>query len=503
MVILTTQYNVLLVLMSIGVAIFASYVALDLVHSVTHARGRMQGVWLAFGAVVMGAGIWSMHFVGMLAFNMPGVPMSYDVPLMLFSIFVAVGASALALFIMSRPVVPIASLVAGGIAMAVAISGMHYTGMVSMRMPARIEWNLYLVATSVLIALLASFSALMISLRLRDEPRPALHRISAVIMGLAISGMHYMGMAAATFIATDHPVFAGDQVLPSSGLGLAVAGGTAIILGVALAVSVLDRAFSSGRKKVADMTAERELRERFVSALAHDLRNPLSAAKMSASLILRGAEDPDLVRKFSTKVIHNIDRMDQMVQDLLDAHRITVGQQLPLQLQPVRLGELLQETVEDLTTSYGNRFVLDCPQSLRGEWDSKYLRRAVENLCTNAIKYGSDSTPVRIAADELESGDVRITVQNEGPPIAPGELPHLFEMFHRGGLAERQGKRGWGLGLSIVKGTVEAHGGVVAVRSNTEEGTVFTIRLPRSSPKPGLKSRVLGSGTTESVAKQR
>lgn len=489
MVVLTTQYNLVLVLISMIVAIFASYVALALAHSVTQAQGRIQLVWLGFGAVVMGAGIWSMHFVGMLAFNMPGIPMSYDVPLMLLSILIAMAASALALFIMSRPVVPTGSLVAGGVAMAAAIAGMHYTGMVSMRMPARIEWNLYLVAASVLIALAASFSALTISLRLRHEKSPNLHRIAAVVMGLAISGMHYVGMAAATFIYSEQPPPAGDNLLPSSGLGMVVAGATAVILGVALAVSVLDRAFSRGRKKVADMTEERELRERFVSALAHDLRNPLSAAKMSASLVLRKPDDAEHVRKFGAKVIHNIERMDQMVQDLLDAHRITVGQLLPLQVAPVQLCALLQETVDDLTTTYGNRFQLHCPESIRGEWDPKYLRRAIENLCSNAVKYGSDSAPVRLSAEELDSGDVRILIQNQGPVISAAELPVLFEMFHRGRLAERQGKRGWGLGLSIVKGTVEAHGGQVSVRSNPEEGTVFTIRVPKSGAKPGLVSR--------------
>src|SRR5687767_10603279 len=101
--IMQTNYNFYFVALSVVVAIIASYVALDLAHNVTQAKGRARGIWLAFGALAMGIGIWSMHFVGMLAFEMPGMSMAYDIPLMLLSIVIAIGASALALYIVSRP----------------------------------------------------------------------------------------------------------------------------------------------------------------------------------------------------------------------------------------------------------------------------------------------------------------------------------------------------------------------------------------------------------------
>ena len=157
-----TRYIPAYVIFSIVVAIIASYVALDLANSVTQAKGRARAVWLGFGALAMGIGIWSMHFVGMLAFEMPGMEMGYDIPLFFLSIVVAVAASALALYVVSRPKVGSTSFVAGGLAMAIAIAGMHYTGMFSMKMNARIEWNLWLVALSVVIAMIASFAALWI-----------------------------------------------------------------------------------------------------------------------------------------------------------------------------------------------------------------------------------------------------------------------------------------------------------------------------------------------------
>src|SRR5437763_1171199 len=137
---MTVQFSSTLVIFSVLVAIFASYVALNLANSVTEAKGKSQAIWLICGSVAMGVGIWSMHFIGMLAVEMPGMEMAYDVPLMALSVVIAILASGLALFVVSRPVVPMSSVIFGGIAMAVAIAGMHYTGMYSMRMEAGIQW---------------------------------------------------------------------------------------------------------------------------------------------------------------------------------------------------------------------------------------------------------------------------------------------------------------------------------------------------------------------------
>lgn len=130
-------YSLPLVFLSITVAVLASYVALNLAHSITHATGKAKSVWLSCGSLAMGVGIWSMHFIGMLAFEMPGMTMAYDVPLMILSIFVAVLGSALALYVVSRPVVRLGSLASSSAAMATAIGGMHYIGMYSMQIAGR------------------------------------------------------------------------------------------------------------------------------------------------------------------------------------------------------------------------------------------------------------------------------------------------------------------------------------------------------------------------------
>ena len=119
------------ILLSVSVAILASYVAMSLAYNVTNTKGRTQKQWLTGGAIAMGLGIWSMHFIGMFAVEVSGMEMAYDIPLMFLSIAVAIIGSGLALHIVSRPSVDVKSFVAGGVAMAMAITGMHYIGTVS------------------------------------------------------------------------------------------------------------------------------------------------------------------------------------------------------------------------------------------------------------------------------------------------------------------------------------------------------------------------------------
>lgn len=126
--------------------------------------------------------------------------MAYDIPLVILSILIAICASGLALFVVSRTIVTTGSVMAGGIAMAAAIDGMHYTGMYSMRMPAVIYWNPLLVILSIFIALIASYAALVIAVKLRGTEKRSRQFFASVIMGFAIAGMHYTGMTAATFV---------------------------------------------------------------------------------------------------------------------------------------------------------------------------------------------------------------------------------------------------------------------------------------------------------------
>jgi K+-sensing histidine kinase KdpD len=224
---------------------------------------------------------------------------------------------------------------------------------------------------------------------------------------------------------------------------------------------------------------ERDLREQFVSSLTHDLRTPLTAAQMSAQLISRHLEHPEKIQSYASRIVHNIRRADQMIRDLLDANQIRAGQKLPIDRNACELGEVIETTVDELTTVHGTRFSFRKPdEKLEGSWDCAALRRVIENLCGNAVKYGSAKTPITLSVRRTDPAHVRLSVHNWGTPIPPGDREQLFEYFHRSQSAQQSGAKGWGIGLVLVKGVAEAHGGTVDVESSTEQGTTFSIELP-------------------------
>jgi PAS domain S-box-containing protein len=225
---------------------------------------------------------------------------------------------------------------------------------------------------------------------------------------------------------------------------------------------------------------ERDLREQFVSSLSHDLRTPLSAAKMSAQMIPRQTNLPDKVYSLAARVRHNIDRADQMITDLLDANRIRAGQKLPIEVAACDLHQVVVDTLENLATVHGERFSLQGEERLQGDWDAQALRRLLENLCNNAIKYGDPTG--RVTVTLKDGGDqAELAVHNWGTPIPPEDQTRLFEHFARTKSAESSGKKGWGIGLTLVKGVAEAHGGSVSVESTAESGTTFRVRLPKGT----------------------
>ncbi len=200
-----SDYNLSVVLLSYAVAVLAAYTALETAGKVMRPHYRVGG-WLIAGALAMGTGIWSMHFVGMEAINLP-FEVIYNAPLTVISWLAAVGVSGLALATLSllrrnpdrlnpKVVIP------AGIIMGAGICLMHYSGMAAMRLSPGIEWNYLLVAASVLIAVAASVATLLIAARLRRVRHwgdVAMRFGAALVMGLAIAGMHYTGMFAATF----------------------------------------------------------------------------------------------------------------------------------------------------------------------------------------------------------------------------------------------------------------------------------------------------------------
>jgi PAS domain S-box-containing protein len=240
------SYNYALVALSVLIAMFASYAALDLAGRVTAAGGWTRAVWLLGGAGAMGTGIWSMHYIGMLAFILP-IPVAYHWPTVLLSLFAAILASVIALYVVSRQKMGTSRAVAGSVLMGAGIASMHYIGMAAMRLPAICQFDSFLVVLSVVFAVLISLAALWITFHFRDEKTGIGWKklAGAVVMGAAIPVMHYTGMAAASFTPSGMPADLSHAVSIST-LGTAgIAAITVIVLGLALLTSWVDRRFAA------------------------------------------------------------------------------------------------------------------------------------------------------------------------------------------------------------------------------------------------------------------
>src|SRR5882672_2824525 len=247
-------YDSPLVVLSVAVAIVASYVALDLASRVVASReGRAAWYWLAGGAISMGTGIWSMHFIGMLAFHLP-IPISYDVPTTLLSLLIAVLASGFALYLVGRATLTLRRLAGGGVLMGIGICSMHYTGMAAMQMAPPIRYQPLLLGLSVLIGIVASMIALWSAFEFRFETILSAFwkkAGSALVMGFAIAGMHYTGMAAAIF-APNSVCSVSPQDINNVWLAGAIGGFTFMFLATTLLVSVFDAHLANRAAKHAE-----------------------------------------------------------------------------------------------------------------------------------------------------------------------------------------------------------------------------------------------------------
>jgi len=237
---MTGTYNVWLVCLSVFVAVFVSYTALNLAARVANAGSGNAKLWLTGGAIVMGGGIWSMHFIGMLAFSLP-IPLSYGVPMTLGSLAIGIAIAGFALIIASRPRISLPQLVLSSVIMGLGISAMHYSGMSSIQIMPLITYEPKLLFASIVIAIVASFVALGIFRYLSHGRSWRIHAMrvcAAIVMGFAICGMHYTGMAASRFAPDSYCLTATDT--NSSWLALTIALLTLGVLTITIILLVYD-----------------------------------------------------------------------------------------------------------------------------------------------------------------------------------------------------------------------------------------------------------------------
>jgi signal transduction histidine kinase len=240
-----------------------------------------------------------------------------------------------------------------------------------------------------------------------------------------------------------------------------------------------------------------ESRQMFLAILSHDLRNPLSAIRMAAEGVSLDNQDPDTADAMSM-IKRNTDAMMQLISDLIDFSSSGLGRAMPLNRGPVDLEGLCREVIDSCRTAHPGRMVrFHSDGDVNGVWDAGRIRQVLANLVGNAIQHGSHEGPIDVSVTSKgtalaghgpEESTVVLSVHNEGAPIPPDLLPTIFDPLVRYATRESTARRkpgSIGLGLYIVREIVVAKGGTVKVTSTAEEGTTFTVRIPRFLPVEG------------------
>jgi NO-binding membrane sensor protein with MHYT domain len=539
------RYDPSLVALSILVAIIASYTALDLAGCVSASTSspRKSWTWLIAGAVSMGIGIWSMHFIGMLAFHLPA-PVAYDIPISLLSMVIAIIVSAVALLILRRPALKTNDLIIGAILMGIGISAMHYTGMFAMQMSPAIRYDPLIFAASVLIAMGASLAALWIAfqLRTRRSKLATLAKLgSASVMGLAIAGMHYTGMAAAHFAAGSICVAAVGGGIHNTALAITIGGSTVVILSLTLIVSALDAHFALNNAKLARALAKitLELKEaqgellttarqagmaEIANNVLHNVGNVLNSVNVSAGLIgdkMRDSKTQGLARAVQLMNEHAANLGDFFAHDekgktlpgylnklvvALAAEKESIAQELASLTksidhikdivatqqsysgstsvtEPVQINDLMEDALRMNTASMARHQITvlkdfaDVPVLLL---DRHLVLQILINLIGNA-KHAMDAMPEGSHQITLRVGMAEPT---DNPRLTirveddgEGIAPENMIRLFAHGFTTRKNGHGFGL-HSCALAAKEMFGTVTAHSDGLGKGAAFTLDLP-------------------------
>ncbi|MEA2832619.1 MAG: hypothetical protein QOG66_821 [Methylobacteriaceae bacterium] len=485
--VVTGTHDPYLVALSILVASFASYTGLDLGGHLGAARGLARRVWLVAAAITMGGGIWSMHFVAMLAFSMP-IPMSYDIGLTALSLVVAILVTGGGFYLISRQSASPLHLMLSGIFMGLGIVSMHYLGMAAMRGHAELSYDRLFVALSVAVAIGASTAALWLAFRTTDLGQKL---IAAVVMGLAISGMHYTGMRAAIFTAhapvheTQISPRANAQVsasLDQTNLALAVAGITVAILVIASIASLFERkrAEEALREARADLTRVNRVTTMaaLTASMAHEVNQPISAAVTNADACLRwlAGDTPNLeeARAAAMGMVKDGKRAAEIINRIRLLFKKGTPQRELLDVnEAVReMIVLLRSEAAQHSISVRTELAADLPQIMG---DRVQLQQVLMNLISNSIDAMRDVDGTReltIKSRRAEKQQLMVSVSDTGVGLPPQQVGQIFDAFFTTKV------HGTGMGLSISRSIVESHSGRLWAADNSPHGASFHLILP-------------------------
>jgi signal transduction histidine kinase len=457
-----------------------------------------------------GGAIWSMHFIGMLAYRMP-FRVAYDPWLTALSLLIAIAAAGCGLYVVGRNPASTARLTGASLLTGLGVASMHYTGMAAMKMPAHLSWDPGLILLSVIIAIGASFAALWLAFHLRGN----LQRIgSAFVMGFAVCGMHYTGMLAMRMEPMENAGAARASGLGASDLALGVF--LVTVVGILLLSSTQDQELEQRNRQLEEARRQAllqsEFKSRFLTGVSHELRTPLTAILGFAELLEQELQDRLDARhkEYLDLMTASSRHLLELVNEVLDLSRIEAGH---LSIAPVftAIGELAGSAaggLKSLAALRGVELRIELAAGLPPLYaDPMRIKQVLYNLLSNAIKFTAPGGTVVLEAWAHEER-IFLAVADTGIGIRAEDLPRLFQEFEQlaplgmppsgqsppgqsppGRLPAAEGT---GLGLALSRRLVEIHGGSIAVASEPGRGSTFTVCLPLVQPGAGAQPAAAG-----------
>lgn len=227
-----------------------------------------------------------------------------------------------------------------------------------------------------------------------------------------------------------------------------------------------------------------EMREKLIGTLAHDIRNPISAAYFALDII-RPEDSIERVENLKKMGLRSLKKSLDLVEALLDAISVKAGEGITLNFEEINIVEEINWVANEASEIYTNEIIFETNnKNITGIFDGTAIRRVVENLVTNAVKYGDRNSPVRIILEDSDD-EVIIQVHNHGEAISETNQIDIFKFLNRGKEPQNSGLESWGMGLTLVKSVAKAHGGKVDLESSNENGTTFSIYLKKHINKVG------------------
>jgi len=500
---ITQQHDLRLVVLAGVLCLFACATAMSLLARARVTQDKTRSLWIAGAGVVAGCGIWSTHFVAMLAYQ-AGVAVAYDPALTILSILIAAllcGVGFALALGRSGPVI-------GGAVTGAAIGAMHYVGMAAVRIPALAVWDWRYVVASAVIGISAMALGMQVVVR-RNGWVP--HAAGTVIFTLAICSMHFTGMSAVTY-HLDPTVMVPDGVVEPAVLAIAVAAIATLIVALGLVGSLVDSHLSQralgeeqrlrayileleATKGTLEQTTESltlalhaaasasQAKSAFLAAMSHELRTPLNAIIGFSDVLAMENFGPVGNTRYAEYVrdIHASGKhLLALINDILDIARIDAGEN-QLNEDVLVLQDLVADSLRMVApqanaagiglfeeTDPGVRFV---------RADERRLKQILINLLGNAVKFTKPGGQVRVRAFRKEDA-LMICVTDTGIGMAGKDIPVALERFGQIDSTLARKYEGTGLGLPLAKQLAELHGGTLTIESAVNVGTTVTVTLP-------------------------